>query len=352
MRNFETGPKRDSRVEVAESDELSDEFVEPEEPADNNGKKLTRREYCEQKDFEEEALADSRSAYFINMYKVPLLTREEEAYYFKRMRDESLTDEQRKDARDHLVKANLRLVASIASRYGSRRLTLDDLISMGNEGLIVAVDKFDPDRGFKLSTYATWWIRQRILRGMRDEGDVITKPENILDKKQSIIKAEDAIVQEFGCIPDEAMVAEATGLSIKKIRDIKERCRSTFSLDREMIGKGGDTFLAVDHYPDTSRQGTERAIEDMLVHKELEQLFGLTKLSEKERLVLILRYGLDGGDPQTLDEIRDRREFFRSEGRVTREWIRQIEVKAITKLNRQLRALKRMQQKMEQEGNG
>ena len=228
-----------------------------------------------------------------------------------------------KRAHDHLAEANLRLVFSVARQYQNRGMALLDLVQEGNLGLIRSVGKFDHRRGYKFSTYATWWIRQAVTRAIADQGRTIRIPVHMVESINKMMRRERAMVQELGREATEDELAEALGVSAGKLADLRRAAREAVSLDLP-VGEDGDTFLG-DFVEDRNSPPLEDAVSESLLGEELRE--ALDALGDRESRVLRLRYGLDDGQPQTLEEV----------GKVfgvTRERIRQIEAKAIRKLRR------------------
>ena len=253
--------------------------------------------------------------YLKEIGKVPLLSPEEEIELAKRM---ELGDE---NARKRLAEANLRLVVSIAKRYVGRGMQFLDLIQEGNLGLIKAVEKYDYSKGFKFSTYATWWIRQAITRAIADQARTIRIPVHMVETINRLIRTSRQLLQELGREPTPEEIAEKMEMPVERVREIMKISQDPVSLETP-IGEEEDSHLG-DFIQDDHVQVPVDAATYTLLHEQLMEV--LDTLTEREQKVLRLRFGLDDGRPRTLEEVG--RQF-----NVTRERIRQIEAKALRKL--------------------
>ncbi len=277
----------------------------------------------------EEALNDAAAnddpvkMYLKEIGRVPLLSADEEVKLAIRMQDGDI------EARKKLSEANLRLVVSIAKRYVGRGMLFLDLIQEGNLGLIRAVEKFDYTKGYKFSTYATWWIRQAITRAIADQARIIRIPVHMVETINKIVRIERQLIQELGRTPTANEIAAEAGMSVEKIHEIMKIAQEPVSLETP-IGKEEDSHLG-DFIPDEDAPApADAASRELLKETISEVLFTLTPREEK---VLRLRFGLVDGRPRTLEEVGD-------EFGVTRERIRQIEAKALRKLRHPMRSKK------------
>ncbi len=266
---------------------------------------------------------DSVKSFLKDIGKIPLLSAEEEIKLAERMKN---GDEA---AKNRLIEANLRLVVSIAKKYVRRGMQFLDLIQEGNMGLIKAVEKFDYTKGFKFSTYATWWVRQAITRALADQARTIRIPVHMVETISRVKKAQSQLLHENGCEPTDDEVAEFLGMSVEKVREIIRISQDPVSLETP-IGEEEDSHLG-DFIPDEDAP----APADEACNSMLKQMLGevLDTLSEREKRVIILRYGLIDGRQRTLEEVGQ-------EFQVTRERIRQIETKALRKLRHPTRSRK------------
>ncbi len=269
------------------------------------------------------ALDDPVRMYLKEIGRVALLTADEEVQLALRM---EMGD---KSAKGRLIEANLRLVVSIAKRYVGRGMQLLDLIQEGNMGLIKAVEKFDYRKGFKLSTYATWWIRQAITRAIADQARTIRIPVHMVETINKLIRTSRHLVQELGREPTPEEVGEEMGITPDKVREILKIAQEPVSLETP-IGEEEDSHLG-DFIEDEEAPAPVEAASFLLLKEQIEEV--LDTLNEREQRVLKLRFGLDDGKARTLEEVG--REFG-----VTRERIRQIEAKALRKLRHPQRSKK------------
>ena len=266
---------------------------------------------------------DHVKMYLKEIGKVDLLSPEEETELARRMADGDT------DAKKRLAEANLRLVVRIAKRYVGRGMLFLDLIQEGNLGLIKAVDKFDYTKGYKFSTYATWWIRQAITRAIADQARTIRIPVHMVETINKLVRVSRQLVQELGREPTPEELAKELNMSIEKVREISKISQEPVSLETP-IGEEEDSHLG-DFIPDDDAPAPSEAASFVLLKEQLVDV--LKTLTPREAKVLKLRFGLDDGRQRTLEEVG--KEF-----EVTRERIRQIEAKALRKLRHPSRSKK------------
>jgi RNA polymerase primary sigma factor len=261
------------------------------------------------------SMDDPVRMYLREIGKVSLLKAEQEVHYAKLIERGDMA------AKDALTEANLRLVVSIAKKYMGRGMPFLDLIQEGNLGLIRAVEKFDHTRGFKFSTYATWWIRQAITRAIADQGRTIRVPVHMVEVINKQIRVSRVLLQELGRDPTDEEIGEELGITPERVREVRKISQDPVSLETP-VGDEDDAHLG-DFLEDKQATAPSEAATETLLHDEMQHM--LDTLSPRERRVLQLRFGLVGGHQRTLEEVGKR-------FGVTRERIRQIETKALRKL--------------------
>jgi RNA polymerase primary sigma factor len=261
---------------------------------------------------------DSVRLYLREIGKIPLLSAEEELALAKRVVAGD------KDAKDKMAEANMRLVVSIAKRYVGRGLDLLDLIQEGNTGLLRAVEKFDPEKGFKFSTYATWWIRQAITRAIADQARTIRIPVHMVETINKLLRTQRRLTQELNREPTNEEIAAAMELDVDKVEHIMKIKQDISSLDASIRDDEEESVLA-DFIEDEDTISPEESATSQLLKEQVKSMLGA--LTEREQKILKLRFGLEDGKQHTLEEVGQ-------EFSVTRERIRQIEAKALAKLRK------------------
>ena len=263
---------------------------------------------------------DSVRLYLREIGKIPLLTPEEEADLAQRIVKGD------KKAKDKMVESNMRLVVSIAKRYGGRGLDFLDLIQEGNTGLLRAVEKFDPDKGFKFSTYATWWVRQAITRAIADQARTIRIPVHMVETINKVLRTTRKLTAELNREPTNEEIAKALDMEPEKIDYVMRIKQDIASLDAS-IGREGDDEDSVlgDFVEDEERDSPEDSAANQILKEQLSEI--IATLTDREQKIIRLRFGIGGGRPHTLEEVG-------AEFDVTRERIRQIEAKALSKLRK------------------
>lgn len=320
-----------------EEEEPEDEDLE--EPLEEEIKKTSKKKKAEEDEEdmdvpESVAVEDPVRMYLKEIGSVPLLTAEEEILLAMWIEQGSLPSASPEDkiraqrARRKLSDANLRLVVSIAKKYLGRGLQFLDLIQEGNLGLLKAVDKFDYKKGYKFSTYATWWIRQAITRAIADQARTIRVPVHMVETINKLNRISRQLLQENGREATNEELAERMGVNTEKVREVKKIAQDPISLETP-IGEKEDSHLG-DFIEDQKAISPDDAAGSILMREQIEDM--LHGLSERERSVLELRFGLRDGKPRTLEEVG---RYFD----VTRERIRQIEGKALTKLKKSAKNL-------------
>ncbi|MBX4197261.1 RNA polymerase sigma factor RpoD [Candidatus Saccharibacteria bacterium] len=325
---FELIPDTPANVDVleqlyAELIEESVELVAAEEPRPEDISQWETEEETEEvipedTSYIDDIADDSVRLYLREIGKIPLLTAEEELALAKKV----VSGDKR--AKDQMAEANMRLVVSIAKRYVGRGLDLLDLIQEGNTGLLRAVEKFDPDRGFKFSTYATWWIRQAITRAIADQARTIRIPVHMVETINKLLRTQRRLTQELNREPTNEEIAAAMEMDVDKVEHIMKIKQDISSLDASVRDDEEDSVLGDFIEDEDAKTPTESASEQLL-KEQVKQILG--SLTEREQKILKLRFGLEDGKSHTLEEVGQ-------EFSVTRERIRQIEAKALAKLRK------------------
>ncbi len=302
--------------------ELADSGIQVTEPGANATDEWVEEEAEEvvlnEQVYLDDVADDSVRLYLREIGKIPLLTAEEELALAKRVVAGD------KDAKDKMAEANMRLVVSIAKRYVGRGLDLLDLIQEGNTGLLRAVEKFDPDKGFKFSTYATWWIRQAITRAIADQARTIRIPVHMVETINKLLRTQRRLTQELNREPTNEEIAEAMEIDVEKVEHIMKIKQDISSLDASVRDDEEDSVLA-DFIEDEDTISPEESATNQLLKEHVKDMLGA--LTEREQKILKLRFGLEDGKNHTLEEVGQ-------EFSVTRERIRQIEAKALAKLRK------------------
>ena len=297
--------------------------LEPQEPGLSD---LTAEEELSDEDLEitadnvDQFADDSVKMYLREIGKIPLLTVEEEQELAQKAAKGN------KKAKDKMVESNMRLVVSIAKRYSGRGLDFLDLIQEGNTGLLRAVEKFDPEKGFKFSTYATWWIRQAITRAIADQARTIRIPVHMVETINKVLRASRKLTSELNREPTIEEIAKEMDMDVEKVDYVMRIKQDIASLDAS-VGKDGDDEDSVlgDFVEDEDRISPEDSAANQMLKEQLAEI--ISTLSDREQKIIKLRFGIGGGKPHTLEEVG-------AEFSVTRERIRQIEAKALSKLRK------------------
>lgn len=310
----------------ANSDVLDELFTE----LANHGIKLSGKDFEDDDDekdakttkpndaYLDDVADDSVRLYLREIGKIPLLNPEEEITLARRV----VAGE--KKAKDEMAEANMRLVVSIAKRYVGRGLDLLDLIQEGNTGLLRAVEKFDPDKGFKFSTYATWWIRQAITRAIADQARTIRIPVHMVETINKLLRTQRRLTQDLNREPTNDEIAKEMEIDVEKVEHIMKIKQDISSLDASVRDDEEDSVLG-DFIEDEDTASPDESATSQLLKEHVNEMLGI--LSEREQKILKMRFGLEDGKSHTLEEVGQ-------EFSVTRERIRQIEAKALTKLRK------------------
>lgn len=300
-------------LDDGDNDEFTSSSADEEE-----GKNVTQEQLLEGV-----ASTDPIREYLKEIGSIPLLTQEQEQDLAKRKSEGDA------EAGKKLVEANLRLVVSIAKRYTGRGMSFLDLVQEGNIGLMKAVEKFDYTKGYRLSTYATWWVKQSVTRALADQSRTIRLPVHMVEAVNRIRKAQRALAVKLGREPSNEEIGKEVGMSEKRVTELMQSSGDTVSLETPVGDEDGSNLG--DFVADDSNASTEEKAESVFLREEIEQM--LQGLNPREREVIILRFGLESGHPLTLEEVGKR-------FKVTRERIRQIETAALRKLRNPSRSKK------------
>lgn len=300
-------------LDDGDNDEFTSSSADEEE-----GKNVTQEQLLEGV-----ASTDPIREYLKEIGSIPLLTQEQEQDLAKRKSEGDA------EAGKKLVEANLRLVVSIAKRYTGRGMSFLDLVQEGNIGLMKAVEKFDYAKGYRLSTYATWWVKQSVTRALADQSRTIRLPVHMVEAVNRIRKAQRALAVKLGREPSNEEISKEVGMSEKRVTELMQSSGDTVSLETPVGDEDGSNLG--DFVADDSNASTEEKAESVFLREEIEQM--LQGLNPREREVIILRFGLESGHPLTLEEVGKR-------FKVTRERIRQIETAALRKLRNPSRSKK------------
>lgn len=297
--------------------------IEPEEPAPEDLEEEVENDedLLSQEQYFDDASDDSVRLYLREIGKIPLLNAEEELALAQRV----VAGE--KKAKDKMAEANMRLVVSIAKRYSGRGLDFLDLIQEGNTGLLRAVEKFDPDKGFKFSTYATWWIRQAITRAIADQARTIRIPVHMVETINKLLRTQRRMTQDLNREPTIEELAKELEMEPEKVEYVMKIKQDITSLDAGVgrDGDGDDDSVLRDFIEDEDSATPEESAASQLLKEQVQAI--LSTLSDREQKIIKMRFGLENGKSHTLEEVGQ-------EFAVTRERIRQIEAKALAKLRK------------------
>lgn len=272
----------------------------------------------------DEVADDSVKLYLREIGKIPLLSQEEEFELAQKIIHGN--EKEKKRAKDKMAESNMRLVVSIAKRYSGRGLDFLDLIQEGNTGLLRAVEKFDPDKGFKFSTYATWWIRQAITRAIADQARTIRIPVHMVETINKVLRTQRRLTQELNREPTSEEIGKAMDMDTDKIEYVMKIKQDIASLDASVGRDGEDDDSSLgDFIEDEDRVSPEDSAATQLLKEQIAEI--LSTLTDREQKIIKMRFGIGGGKSHTLEEVG-------AEFSVTRERIRQIEAKALAKLRK------------------
>ena len=322
--------------DILNAKDLNLDIEEPETDDLENEEELSDEELAITAENVDAFADDSVRLYLREIGKIPLLTPEEEADLAQRI----VKGDQK--AKNKMVESNMRLVVSIAKRYGGRGLDFLDLIQEGNTGLLRAVEKFDPDKGFKFSTYATWWVRQAITRAIADQARTIRIPVHMVETINKVLRTSRKLTSELNREPTNEEIAKELDMEPEKIDYVMRIKQDIASLDAS-VGREGDDEDSVlgDFVEDEERDSPEDSAANQILKEQLSEI--IATLTDREQKIIRLRFGIGGGRPHTLEEVG-------AEFDVTRERIRQIEAKALSKL-RKNKETKKLHEYLRQEAH-
>ena len=310
----------DDKDDILDAKDVSLDFDEPESGDLADEEELSDEDLAITVENVDSFADDSVRLYLREIGKIPLLSAEEEQELAQRIVKGD------KKAKDKMVESNMRLVVSIAKRYGGRGLDFLDLIQEGNTGLLRAVEKFDPEKGFKFSTYATWWIRQAITRAIADQARTIRIPVHMVETINKVLRTTRKLTTELNREPTNEEIAKELDMEPEKVDYVMRIKQDIASLDASVGHEGDDEDSVLgDFVEDEERDSPEDSAANQIFKEQLAEI--LSTLSEREQKIIRLRFGIGGGRPHTLEEVGN-------EFAVTRERIRQIEAKALSKLRK------------------
>lgn len=318
---------QENDIFIGQSDDDLDEEEEEAEETSSEDEDDMQAPYTEEKR-KNTKLVDSELHYLKEIGAIPLLTAEQEKAAAKVLKETDPASTEYKDAKDLMISSNLRLVVSMAKQYTNRGLSFQDLVQEGNLGLMRAVEKFDYEKGFRFSTYATWWIRQAMVRAIADQSRDIRIPVHMNEQIIKVNRTQRVLMQELGREPSDEEVAKkiGNGMTVEKVRDIRSIAQQPVSLESP-TGEEDDSAL-IDFIEDKKAMDPAAYASSQAVKDAVNEL--LKELPEREEMILRMRFGLDDGRPKTLEEVGNA-------CHVTRERIRQIEFKALRRLHQMYR---------------